>query len=106
MATQTSVRVPARPPKLWKPAAGLRRSEAQRHALKAVVRQIRTCDPNSRRKYLREFNEAFRSYESVLSRADFDSLIVSAGVVLVGDYHALAASQNRALGRLLRPSGG
>ena len=93
MATQTSVRVPARPPRLWKPAAGLRRSEAQRHALKAVVRQIRTCDPNSRRKYLREFNEAFRSYESVLSRADFDSLIVSAGVVLLGDYHALAASQ-------------
>jgi hypothetical protein len=75
------------------PEVGERRSAAQRHALEAVVRQIRACDPNNRRKYLREYNEAFRSYESVLSPDDLDRLLASAGVVLVGDYHALAASQ-------------
>lgn len=93
MATQTPIRVPARPPRLWMPEVGERRSAGQRHALEAVVRQIRACDPNSRRKYIREFNEAFRSYKSVLSAEALDSLLTSAGVVLVGDYHALAASQ-------------
>ena len=71
----------------------MRRSAAQLHALEAVVRQIRACDPNSRRKYLREFNESFSSYGAVLSREELDSLLRSAGILLVGDYHALAASQ-------------
>ena len=45
-----------------------RRSEAQLHALAGVEREIRINDPNGRRKYLRDFSQAFRSYESVIDR--------------------------------------
>src|SRR5215470_7199622 len=71
----------------------LRRSAAQRHALATLERQIRAADPNSRRKYLRDFNEAFRQYEKILSGEELDSLLRAADLVLVGDYHALPASQ-------------
>jgi hypothetical protein len=71
----------------------LRRSAAQRHALVTLERQIRATDPNSRRKYLRDFNEAFRQYEKVLAADELDALLRSADIVLLGDYHALAASQ-------------
>src|SRR5205085_7837671 len=79
MATQSAIR--------------LRRSACQRHALATVERQIRATDSRGRRKYLRDFAEAFRSYESVLSSSSFDSLLCSADILLVGDYHALPASQ-------------
>ena len=70
-----------------------RRSEAQLHALAGVEREIRTVDPSSQRKYLRDFSEAFRSYESVISPEELKTLIGSADIVLVGDYHALPACQ-------------
>ena len=71
----------------------LRRNAAQLHALAEVERTIRATDPNSRRKYLREFTEAFQSYHSVLSTAQMREQLVASGVVLIGDYHALASSQ-------------
>jgi len=43
-----------------------RRSAAQLHALAGVEREIRAQDSHNRRKYLREFNQAFRSYEALL----------------------------------------
>ena len=55
MASQTNLRI--------------RRSAAQRHALAWVEREIRAQDSHSRRKYVREFNESFRTYESVLDSA-------------------------------------
>jgi uncharacterized iron-regulated protein len=73
-----------------------RRSAAQLQALVQVEREIRASDPNSRRKYLRDFNEAFRTYQSVLSREQLQTLFRSAHVLLLGDYHALPASQNYA----------
>jgi hypothetical protein len=73
-----------------------RRSAAQLHALAEVEREIRTQDSHGRRKYLREFNEAFRSYESVLSGEEVQSTLRAADVVLIGDYHALPASQRSA----------
>ena len=45
-----------------------RRNEAQLHALAGVEREIRINDPNGRRKYLQDFSQAFRSYESVIDR--------------------------------------
>ena len=48
----------------------LRRSAAQLHALAGVEREIRVKDPSGRRKYLRDFTQAFRSYESVIDRSD------------------------------------
>ncbi len=73
-----------------------RRSAAQLHALAEVEREIRAQDSNGRRKYLREFNQAFRSYESVLTTEEMQSALRAADVVLIGDYHALAASQRSA----------
>lgn len=70
-----------------------RRSAAQLHALAQVEREIRATDRNGRRKYLRDFNEAFRSYESVLRAGELPTCLAKAGTVLIGDYHALPASQ-------------
>ncbi len=73
-----------------------RRSAAQLQALAGVEREIRAQDSHSRRKYLREFNQAFRSYECVLDPQQVQDSVRSADVVLVGDYHALPASQRQA----------
>src|ERR1700728_3102626 len=73
-----------------------RRSAAERHALAGVEREIRAQDSHGRRKYLREFTQAFGHYESLLDREQFHNALRAADVVLVGDYHALAASQRYA----------
>jgi hypothetical protein len=78
-----------------------RRSAAQLHALASVEREIRAVDPAAGRKYLRDFREAYRSYESILSGSDVRRQIAKSGIVLVGDYHALPNSQ-RYLASLLR----
>jgi len=70
-----------------------RRSEAQLHALAGVEREIRVNDPNGRRKYLRDFSRAFRSYESVLDRQQLGTAVAGGDIVLIGDYHALPAAQ-------------
>jgi Haem-binding uptake, Tiki superfamily, ChaN len=71
----------------------LRRSEAQLHALERVEREIRINDPNGRRKYLQDFSQAFRSYESVIDRHQLSADVRSGDIVLIGDYHALPAAQ-------------
>lgn len=73
-----------------------RRSAGQLHALAGVEREIHAQDSHNRRKYLREFNEAFRNYDSVLDAQQIQSALHSADVVLVGDYHALPAAQRHA----------
>ncbi len=78
----------------------LRRSEAQLHALAGVEREIRVKDPNGRRKYLRDFSQAFRSYESVIDRKQLRDGIAAADIVLIGDYHALPAAQRCTAGLL------
>jgi hypothetical protein len=70
-----------------------RRSAAQLHAIASVEREIRAIDPASGRKYLRDFREAYRSYEKVIAAGDVRREVSKAGVVLVGDYHALPNSQ-------------
>ena len=78
-----------------------RRSVAQLHAIASVEREIRTIDPAAKRKYLRDFREAFTSYLRVLSSNEVRREIVKSGTVLVGDFHALPNSQ-RYLATLLR----
>jgi Haem-binding uptake, Tiki superfamily, ChaN len=73
-----------------------RRSAAQLHALAGVEREIRAQDSHNRRKYLREFNQAFRNYDSLLDSEQMQNALHSADVVLVGDYHALPAAQRYA----------
>jgi hypothetical protein len=70
-----------------------RRSAAQLHALASVEREIRAQDHNGRRKYLRDFTQAYRSYESVLDQEQLNTLVRGADTLLIGDYHALPASQ-------------
>ena len=74
-------------------ARSRRRSAGQLHALAGLQREILATDPNSRRKYLRDFSEAFRDYESLLTPGQLEAELRQADVVLVGDYHALPASQ-------------
>ena len=77
-----------------------RRSAGQRQALAGVEREIRANDRNGRRKYLRDFAEAFRSYERVLDPNEVHEAVAGADIVLIGDYHALPACQRQA-GELL-----
>ena len=74
----------------------LRRSAGQLHALAGVEREIRLQDSHSRRKYLREFNRAFRSYDSLLDTQEFQATLQAADIVLIGDYHALPGAQRYA----------
>jgi Haem-binding uptake, Tiki superfamily, ChaN len=71
-----------------------RRTAAQMHALAAVRREIQSQDSVSGCKYLRDFAEAFRRYDDVLRPGELEQRICSADVVLIGDYHALPASQH------------
>lgn len=73
-----------------------RRSAAQLRALAGVEREIRTQDGHSRRKYLRDFNRAFRNYESVIDSHQMRESVNQADLVLVGDYHALPTAQRYA----------
>ena len=80
-----------------------RRSVAQLHALASVEREIRSNDPAGARKYLRDFRDAYRSYEKVLTSGEVRSAIHDAGVVLLGDYHALPNSQRYAASLIQSP---
>jgi hypothetical protein len=71
----------------------IRRTEAQMHALIGVEREIRANDPNGRRKYLKDFSNAFRNYKSVLDEEQLIQSVKHADTVLIGDYHALPAAQ-------------
>ncbi len=73
-----------------------RRSAAQLHALAGVEREIRAQDSQGRRKYLREFNQAFRTYDSLLDSDQVRDALHGADVVLIGDYHALPTAQRYA----------
>ena len=70
-----------------------RRTAAQQMALVQVKREISATDPHARLKYLHHFRNAFLSYQRVLSAAEIEKRYAESDVLLVGDYHALAASQ-------------
>jgi Haem-binding uptake, Tiki superfamily, ChaN len=73
-----------------------RRSAAQLHALAGVEREIRAQDSHGRRKYLREFSQAFRNYDSLLDSQQLQNALHAADIVLIGDYHALPGAQRYA----------
>lgn len=74
-------------------AQQLRRTAAQMHALAAVRDDIDSQGGSHGRGYLREFTQHFREYESVLSPHQMHQRVADAGAILIGDYHALPASQ-------------
>ncbi|MDP9160804.1 MAG: ChaN family lipoprotein [Acidobacteriota bacterium] len=79
-----------------------RRSSTQFHALAGVEREIRSNDRNGSRQYLRNFTQAFRSYEQVITTDQLHEALAVADVVLIGDYHALPACQHFAADLLER----
>ncbi|HLH09547.1 MAG TPA: ChaN family lipoprotein [Terriglobales bacterium] len=74
-------------------ARQFRRSAAQLHALASVERTISAADTVSRCRYLKEYSEAFQTYESVLMPGELDDDLRPADIILIGDYHALSAAQ-------------
>jgi len=70
-----------------------RRNVAQLHATASVEREIRSFDHAGGRKYLRDFYEAYRSYETLLGTDQVRAAITGSHIALVGDYHALPSSQ-------------
>jgi hypothetical protein len=70
-----------------------RQTAAQMHALAEVRRELGSHDAASGRKYLREFTQAFRRYDSILTSEQVNERVAAADVLLIGDYHALPASQ-------------
>lgn len=78
-----------------------RRNAGQLHAVAALQREIAAADALVRRKYVRDFSEAYRSYEAPLSEAQLAAALDAADVILMGDYHTLPASQ-LAVAELLR----
>jgi uncharacterized iron-regulated protein len=81
---------------------GLRLAAAQMRAVAAVRREIRLRDSADRSKYLREFTQSFRKYDRLLSSEELDKRVGAATILLIGDYHALPASQNFAANLLER----
>ncbi|HXZ33068.1 MAG TPA: ChaN family lipoprotein [Terriglobales bacterium] len=75
---------------------GSRRHAAQMRALAGVERELRANDSSGRRKYLRDFSDAFRSYESIIDSQQLGSMMNAADIILIGDYHALPAAQRYA----------
>lgn len=71
----------------------MRRSAAQLHALAKVEREIRATDQHPRRKYLRDFTEAYTQYSEVLEPQRLADAFTAADILLVGDYHALPSCQ-------------
>ena len=73
--------------------ATTRRALAQRAAVARVEQAIRLAVRPPRSRYLAEFAEAFRGFEGRLTEVEVVARAASADVVLVGDYHSLAACQ-------------
>jgi Haem-binding uptake, Tiki superfamily, ChaN len=70
-----------------------RQSRWQSCALAGIKREILSYDRRRPSRYLEDFQRAFRSYNSVLDREQLEGMMTSADTVLIGDYHALSASQ-------------
>jgi hypothetical protein len=75
---------------------GSRRNAAQLRALAGVERELRANDSSGRRKYLRDFRDAFRSYEAIIDSQELTRMVNTADIILIGDYHALPSAQRYA----------
>jgi len=73
----------------------------QRAAVARLKKEILGVDRNSRRRYIRDFHDEFRSFETIASLDDVTIACYKSDIVYVGDYHALPESQEFAA-RLLR----
>jgi hypothetical protein len=58
-----------------------------------LQREIGAVDGLSRRKYLQDFTEAYRTYQRVMSKEQLIGFCAGAGSLLVSDFHALDSCQ-------------
>ena len=65
----------------------------QRAAVSRLRREIGNVDRNSRRRYIREFHDDFRRYESPASWDDLVIACYKSDLIYIGDYHALPEAQ-------------
>lgn len=61
--------------------------------VRRLKREISQIDRNSRRKYIRDFDEEYSSYENISSLDDLIMAAYQADIIYIGDYHALKQSQ-------------
>jgi len=71
-------------------------TELKREAVRRIQTDIGEIHPSPTRKYVHEFNGEFQSFDSVCSAEEILRHLQEANLVWIGDYHALAASQNYA----------
>src|SRR5215470_12476371 len=65
----------------------------KREAVRRIQSEIGEIHVSPSRKYIQEFNDEFRGFESVCQPDDILNAAIRARIVWVGDYHALPASQ-------------
>src|SRR5262245_31180828 len=65
----------------------------KRKAVRRIQTDIGTIDASPSRKYIKEFNDEFKTYHSVCQRDEVLLQASAADLIWVGDYHALPASQ-------------
>ncbi|TDI14247.1 MAG: hypothetical protein E2P04_01030 [Acidobacteria bacterium] len=61
--------------------------------VRRLKREIALVDRNSRRKYIRDFDEEYSTYEQISSLDDLIMAAYQADIIYIGDYHALRQSQ-------------
>ncbi len=61
--------------------------------VRRLKREIALVDRNSRRKYIRDFDEEYSTYEEISSLDDLVMAAYQADIIYIGDYHALRQSQ-------------
>lgn len=64
-----------------------------RRMVSRLKREISRIDPNTSRRYIRDFEREFRSYRQLSSWDDLVLACYRADLIYVGDYHALGSSQ-------------
>jgi hypothetical protein len=70
-----------------------RRSAAEKRVLLPLRRHIGSVDRLSRRKYLLDFSDAYRTYQRVISKQDLFGFCAETDILLLSDFHALDSCQ-------------
>src|SRR5437870_1340184 len=65
----------------------------KREAVRRIQTDIGEIHASPTRKYIHEFNEEFQSFEAACEPDEILQEVLSANLIWIGDYHALAASQ-------------
>lgn len=74
--------------------ARARQVATERQAVACVERAIRSTLRPSRSRYLHEYQQAFRRYETAISAEQMRAALLESDVVLIGDYHSLQSCQH------------